>query len=94
MKHARLIFWTVILLLGAGLLALFIVQNFERTTDLSINLYFFHRHLAEPISVPLLLIGTFLGGGLIGLVTGLLLRGRSRSTSLAGGGSDLDDAWA
>ena len=94
MKHARLIFWTVILLLGAGLLALFIVQNYERTTDLSINLSFFHRHLADPVSVPLLLIGTFLGGGLFGLVAGLLLRGRKRGSSLTGGSSDLDDAWA
>ncbi len=94
MKHARLIFWVVVLLLGAGLLTLFIVQNFERTTDLSINLYFFHRHLAEPVSVPLLVIGTFVGGGLVGLIAGLLLRGRKRGSALAGGDSDLDDAWA
>jgi uncharacterized integral membrane protein len=93
MKHAKLISVLVVLLLAGGLLAMFIIQNYARTTDLSLNLIFFSTHLSEPISVPLLLIGTFLGGGLVGLVAGLLLRGR-RGGSELGGGSSLDDAWA
>ncbi len=93
MKNAKLIISLVLFVLVTGLLALFVVQNYERTTDLSINLIFFHRHLADPISVPLLLLGTFAGGGLVGLVTGLLLRGRRRDAGHEGG-SGLDDAWA
>jgi uncharacterized integral membrane protein len=93
MKHTKLISVLVILLLAVGLLTLFILQNWERTTDLSINLIFFQRHLAQPVSVPLLLIGTFSSGGLIGLIAGLVLRGRSGS-STSSSGSSLDDAWA
>jgi uncharacterized integral membrane protein len=93
MKHAKLISVLVVLLLAGSVLALFIIQNYERTTDLSINLIFFSTHLSEPISVPLLIIGTFLGGGLVGLLTGLILRRRRGSADL-GGGSSLDDAWA
>jgi uncharacterized integral membrane protein len=93
MKHTKLISVLVVLLLAVGLLSLFIIQNYERTTDLSINLIFFHRHLVDPVSVPLLLIGTFAGGGLFGLVAGLLLRGRRAGNEIASG-SSLDDAWA
>jgi uncharacterized integral membrane protein len=92
MKHARLYLWLVVLLTAAGILALFILQNYERTTDLSINLFFFARHLTQPVSVPLLLVGTFLGGTLVGLIAGFLLRGRGRG--LGSSGSGLDDAWA
>ncbi|MFH1469384.1 MAG: hypothetical protein ABIO70_33675 [Pseudomonadota bacterium] len=92
MKHTRLYIWLVVLLMAAGVLALFILQNYERTTDLSINLFFFSRHLAQPVSVPLLLLGTFAGGGLVGLIAGFLLRGRGRSGGSSGPG--LDDAWA
>jgi hypothetical protein len=93
MKHAKLIFALVVLVLVGGLLALFVIQNLERTTDLSLNLIFFHRHLAQPVSVPLLLIGTFAAGGFFGLIAGLLLRGRKRSAGLETG-TNLDDAWA
>jgi uncharacterized integral membrane protein len=93
MKHAKLISVLVIVLLVVGLLSLFITQNYDRTTDLSINLFFFDRHFVDPVSVPLLLIGTFAGGGLFGLVAGLLLRGRRRGADSAGS-SSLDDAWA
>lgn len=93
MKHAKLISVLVVLLLAAGLLALFIIQNYERTVDLSINLLVFDTHFADPVSLPLLLIGTFVGGGLIGLIAGFVLRGKRGGTEL-GGGSGLDDAWA
>lgn len=93
MKHAKLISVLVVLLLAAGLLSLFIIQNYDRTTDLSINLFFFDRHFVDPVSVPLLLIGTFAGGGVFGLIAGLLLRGRRRGDDSASG-SSLDDAWA
>ncbi len=93
MKHAKLISVLTAVALVAGAISLFIIQNYERTTDLSINLIVYNTHLADPVSVPLLLIGTFLAGGLFGLIAGLVLRGRRRGTEM-GGGSGLDDAWA
>ncbi len=93
MKHAKLITVLVILLLFGGTLAMFIIQNYERTTELSLNLIVFSTELSNPVSVPLLLIGTFGGGGLVGLIAGFLLRGR-RGGGDASGGSSLDDAWA
>ncbi len=96
MKHARWIFWLVVLLLVAAVITLFIVQNLDRTTGLSINLFFFSTQFSQPMSVPLLLIGTFSGGTLVGLVVGFLLRGRGRRSAdtLGAAGADLDDAWA
>ncbi len=93
MKHAKLISVLVALLLFGGILAMFIIQNYDRTTDLSLNLIVLTTEFQEPVSVPLLLIGTFVGGGLFGLITGFLLRGRRRTEDI-GGGSSLDDAWA
>jgi len=92
MKHAKLITVLVVLLLCGAVLSMFIIQNYDRTTDLSLNLIFFSTHLADPLSVPLLIIGTFLSGGLLGLIVGFLLRGRRGSSDV--GGSGLDDAWA
>lgn len=89
MKHIRLYLWLVVLLSAAGILSLFVIQNLERTTDLSINLFFFHRHLRDPVSVPMLLLGTLGGGLLVGFVAGFLLRGKGRG----GGGTGLEDAW-
>jgi len=62
--------WTllVIVLLLLGGLALFTVQNLERSTDLSLDLWVWAGHLQHPQPVPLLLLcafglGLVLGGG-------------------------------
>ena len=56
--------WTllIVVLLITGLLALFVVQNLGRTTDLSLDLWFGAWHLSRPVPVPTLLLGTFLAG--------------------------------
>lgn len=66
--------WTllVVVLLVAGLLALFTVQNLGRTTDLSLDLWVYAAHLRQPLPVPYLLLGCFLGGLIAGVGWGLV----------------------
>ncbi len=70
--------WTllVLLLLLGLVLALFVVQNSARTTDLSLDLFFWAAHLQRPLPVPWLLLSTFAGGLLLGVGWGLLGRYR------------------
>lgn len=56
----------VVVLLVVGLLALFTVQNLGRTTDLSIDLWVWAAHLRQPVPVPLLMLGAFALGLLLG----------------------------
>lgn len=58
----------VLVLLAAGVGALFTIQNLSRVVDLSLNLGFAGYHLQDPMPVPYLLwisfgIGLVLGGG-------------------------------
>ena len=76
------------------LLALFIAQNMERTSDLSLDLYWVAMHLSKPVPVAPLLLGTLLVGLLAGALYGYL-KGRG---SQAGHGptprsSESGDAW-
>ena len=73
--------WTllVVVLLVLGVLSLFVVQNLERTTDLSLDLWVWAAHLRQPVPVPWLLLGTFLGGFLLGGGWGLVGRMRAHS---------------
>ncbi|MCB9778068.1 MAG: hypothetical protein H6742_05860 [Alphaproteobacteria bacterium] len=97
--------WTALVtaLLVLGLLTLFVVQNLQQTTDLYLDLWVWAGHFKQPLPVPLLLLGTFCGGLLVGAIWGLagrmtqarrveqleqdLARASLRSTSGYGGGS-------
>lgn len=83
--------------------ALFTVQNSGRTTDLSLDLYFWAVHLKQDVAVPYLLWGTLGSGLLLGGILGRL-SGRSSSRvdsfastsgggSYGGSGSRSDDDW-
>ena len=62
--------------------ALFTVQNSGRTTDLSLDLYFWAWHLERDVAVPYLLWGTLGGGFLFGAIAGRVSgRGTSASRS-------------
>jgi uncharacterized integral membrane protein len=96
--------WTRVLkglLVALGLLALvaFVLQNAERTTALSLDLYVGAWKLARPVSVPLLMGICFGAGALLAGAWGWL-RGRALSRrlrkiehelALAGGKSRNDD---
>jgi len=80
--------------------ALFTVQNSGRTTDLSLDLYFWAWHLERDVVVPYLLWGTLGGGFLAGSIAGRLSgRGESTAssytapTSSYGSTSATDDDW-
>lgn|GEM_PF-1411008 len=68
--------WTllVLVLILLSALSLFTVQNVERTTDLSFDLWFWAGHLQRPLPVPALLLGCFGAGLLVGGGWGLLGR--------------------
>ncbi len=92
--RVKILAWMLLIAVVGLLLALFLVQNQLRVTDLSLNLGFGMWHLASPVPVPWLLLWTALGGFLVGLVVGLLFRRRrreSRSDLHIPGG--VDDAW-
>lgn len=71
--------WTmlVVVLLLVGGVALFTVQNVERTTDLSFDLWVWATHLRRPLPVPYLLLGAFGAGLLLGGGWGILGRVRA-----------------
>ncbi len=53
---------------------LFTVQNLERTSDLSLDLYVVAYHLSEPQPVPYLLLGAFGIGLVLAGLWGLVMR--------------------
>jgi uncharacterized integral membrane protein len=62
-RPIRYMTWiSLILVLLVG--AMFTVQNLDRTSDLSLDLYLVAYHLSEPMPVPYLLWGAF-GLGLL-----------------------------
>jgi len=82
-----------------GVCVLFVIQNAERTTQLSLNLYVFAQELKEPVQIPVL-IGVSTGiGFVLGMVPTLVwgtIRARrarqlERELALSGGGDQ--DAW-
>ena len=103
--------WTllvvVLLLLSAA--ALFTVQNIERTTDLSFDMWVWAGHLKQPLPVPTLLLGAFGAGLVLGGGWGLLGRMAAqrraadleqdvarlslRSPGGASGSAPADDPW-
>lgn len=103
--------WTllVIVLLLLGAVTLFTVQNLERTSDLSFDLWVWAGHLKRPQPVPYLLLSAFGLGLILGGGWGLLGRMRSatrmaeleqevarsslRSPSSTGSAASDDDPW-
>jgi uncharacterized integral membrane protein len=69
--RAKLVSILIVLCLGGGALALFVVQNASRTTQLSFDLGAVAWQLDQPIQVPLV-IGLSV---LIGLLSGVVLMG-------------------
>lgn len=69
----------VIAALVVGLIALFVVQNAPRTTQLTLEVWFLGKFgLADPVSIPALM-GICIGGGfLVGLFP-MVLRGASQA---------------
>lgn len=57
---------SVLALVGLG--GLFWVQNSSRTTQLSLDLGFVAWQLAEPVTVPVLIAGSFSVGLLVGML--------------------------
>ena len=98
---ARKLGCAFVLLVFAGL-ALFGVQNWSRTTDLSFDLGVAAWHLNPSLPVPELMLFSFALGFVFALlVRGLWSRGKnSSSTTPTGVGStyasdvDADDDWA
>lgn len=94
MRNARLYIRIVAWILVLTTLALFVVQNQERTTDLSLDLYVFAVHLARPLPVTWLLLGVFATGALVGGLYGYLKgRGSSSGYSRPDKSADGGDAW-
>lgn len=95
MQRARLYFWISVLVLVGFIGTLFVVQNWERTSDISLDLYFVAWHLSNPVPVAPLLLAVFATGLLLGALWGYL-KGRSTQMGSAAGGreSHSDDAWA
>jgi len=97
MRQTVLVLKILLVLCFLGVLTLFIVQNYDRTTDISLNLVFWSTHASTPWRLPWLLALTFGLGGFFGTILGFVLRGPSSasdSSYSSGGSSDLDDAWA
>ncbi|MBN1337082.1 MAG: hypothetical protein JXB39_14075 [Deltaproteobacteria bacterium] len=89
----KIVAWLLVLVIVGLLLALFIVQNQARVTDLSLNLGFGMWHLSSPASVPWLLLWTGLGGFLVGILVGFLARRGRSSPSGAPLPGGTDDVW-
>jgi hypothetical protein len=89
-------------LLAFAALALFGVQNWSRTTDLSFDLGIAAWHLQPPLPVPELMLFSLAAGFVFALlVRGLWSRGKNPpSAATTGVGStyasdvDADDDWA
>ena len=79
-RYAWLTLLVVVLVLG-GVVALFVIQNGARTTQLSLDLGVAAWQLDKPVSVPALMAATASGGFLLGAVP-LWLRGMSRGRRL------------
>jgi len=88
----------VLLLLGVGVVYLFVIQNGARTTQLSLNLFVLAYELKQPIQIPAL-IGITAGVSFaVGLVPTLIwgmgkaskARRLEREIALSGGDQD---AW-
>lgn len=63
--------WIAILVVAAlvaFVIALFGVQNWSRTAELSLDLYFVAFKTQQPIPLPALIAGCTLGGFLVGFV--------------------------
>jgi len=91
----------LIFVLIAGALSLFTIQNIDRMTDLSLDLYFMATHLKEPASVPVLMWVAFGGGLLLGgawgiqgrMKAGRRIRDLEQDVARASLGAPTDDAW-
>ncbi len=89
----------VLLLLLAGVVGMAWVQNMERTTQLSLNLYFKAIELKEPMQIPALIAISVGCGFLLGTIAFLpgwirnagKARKLEREIALSGGGEQ--DAW-
>jgi len=68
----------VVALCLIAVVALFVVQNSARTTQLSLDLHFWAWQLSQPVSIPAL-IGLCTGGGFV--VGAVVFLGRSMSLS-------------
>jgi len=94
----RWIIVLVLVLIVVGLIALFVVQNSARTTQLSLDLGFAAWQLGTPISVTLLIGASILIGFLVGatlfvprlLRLGRQVRSLERQVALGG---DVRDEW-
>ena len=61
----RLIGLAIVLAVAAAI-TLFVIQNGERTVDLSLDLGFWAAHLKEPVAVPVLMGITLAAGMVLG----------------------------
>lgn len=72
---------------------LFVAQNSERVTDLSLDLYFFAVHLKQPMQITHLL-GISLGSGLLGgLILGAIAARRRKKPAVAATAASSSSDW-
>jgi len=71
----------LLFLVAVGVMALFVVQNGARTTQLSLDLGFAAWQLKEPVAVPALFGAAFGSGLLLGVVP-MWIRGLARGRKL------------
>jgi hypothetical protein len=67
-RHVMMAVVTVLTLASAAVVALFVVQNSERSTQLTLNLGFAAWQLAQPVSVPALIGVAFAAGFVLAAV--------------------------
>jgi hypothetical protein len=72
---------------------LFVIQNRERSTELSLDLGFAAWKLADPVSIPYLLAGTLVVGVLFGLLIPWLWQRRSRGADSFASETGAGDSW-
>lgn len=80
---AKMAFYAIALLLGGGsvaVAALFVLQNINRSSQLSLDLYFAAWQLQEPVPVMALVGGAFAVGLLLGGLASLSRAFASRRT--------------
>ncbi len=96
MWSMRNLFTLLVLLFVAFVLALFLVQNHSRTSDLSLDLVFVAWHLARPIPVAVLALGSLIVGFLLGYVSGYRKRGalERKIASKSAPSFDQKNAWS
>ena len=99
MKRTMRLLSLTVLVAAAVTITLFVVQNGERTVDLSLDLGFWAAHLKEPVAVPVLMGITLAAGMVLGALPvaswGMRLRRKLRQPEpKASESAPSTDEWA